>query len=60
MKKRQSIYNLFRASMWLHCYPLWMELKEAVASGVPHVGIPYWTDQPTITKYVESIWSMGV
>jgi UDP:flavonoid glycosyltransferase YjiC (YdhE family) len=33
---------------------------EAVASGVPLVGIPHWADQPTISKYVESVWSMGV
>ena len=33
---------------------------EAVVSGVPLVGIPLWADQPTIAKYMESAWSMGV
>jgi UDP:flavonoid glycosyltransferase YjiC (YdhE family) len=33
---------------------------EAVVSGVPLVGIPHWADQPTIAKYVESVWDIGV
>ena len=24
------------------------------------MGIPHWADQPTIAKYVESMWGMGV
>ncbi|KAM0890440.1 hypothetical protein ACQ4PT_027069 [Festuca glaucescens] len=41
-----------------HCG--WNSTLEAVASGVPLVGIPHWADQPTISKYVESVWGMGV
>ena len=33
---------------------------EGVATGIPLVGIPHWADQPTISKYVESVWGMGV
>jgi UDP:flavonoid glycosyltransferase YjiC (YdhE family) len=33
---------------------------EGVVSAVPLVGIPHWADQPTIAKYVESAWGMGV
>lgn len=28
--------------------------------GVPMVGIPQWTDQPTNAKYVEDVWRVGV
>ena len=41
-----------------HCG--WNSTLEAVASGVPIVGIPHWADQPTISKYVESVWGIGV
>ncbi|XP_044969205.1 UDP-glucosyltransferase UGT13248-like [Hordeum vulgare subsp. vulgare] len=41
-----------------HCG--WNSTLEAVVCGVPLVGIPHWADQPTIAKYVESMWGMGV
>ncbi|CAM0952221.1 unnamed protein product [Alopecurus aequalis] len=41
-----------------HCG--WNSTLEAVSRGVPLVGIPHWADQPTISKYVESMWGMGV
>ncbi|KAF7013447.1 hypothetical protein CFC21_027531 [Triticum aestivum] len=41
-----------------HCG--WNSTLEAVVCGVPLVGIPHWADQPTIAKYVESAWGMGV
>ena len=27
---------------------------------MPLVGIPHWADQPTIAKYVQSAWGIGV
>nr|ADC92550.1 UDP-glucosyltransferase HvUGT13248 [Hordeum vulgare subsp. vulgare] len=41
-----------------HCG--WNSTLEALVNGVPFVGIPHWADQPTIAKYVESAWGMGV
>ena len=41
-----------------HCG--WNSTLEAIVSGVPLVGIPHWADQPTISKYVETVWGMGV
>ncbi|XP_048551066.1 UDP-glucosyltransferase UGT13248-like [Triticum urartu] len=38
----------------------WNSTLEAIVSGVPLVGIPHWADQPTISKYVETVWGMGV
>ncbi|KAG6488353.1 hypothetical protein ZIOFF_049596 [Zingiber officinale] len=28
--------------------------------GVPMVAVPQWTDQPTVAKYVEDVWGVGV
>ncbi|GLT46084.1 hypothetical protein SLA2020_198690 [Shorea laevis] len=33
---------------------------EALSLGVPMVGIPQWTDQPTNAKYVEDKWRTGI
>uniref|UniRef100_A0A453AED2 Uncharacterized protein n=1 Tax=Aegilops tauschii subsp. strangulata TaxID=200361 RepID=A0A453AED2_AEGTS len=38
----------------------WCPQLEVFVSGVPLVGIPHWADQPTIAKYVESVWGIGV
>ncbi|XP_066349099.1 UDP-glycosyltransferase 79-like [Miscanthus floridulus] len=41
-----------------HCG--WNSTLEAIANGVPMVAIPHWADQPTISKYMESMWGLGV
>ncbi|CAL5008768.1 unnamed protein product [Urochloa decumbens] len=41
-----------------HCG--WNSTLEAIVNGVPMVAIPHWADQPTISKYMESVWSLGV
>ncbi|KAJ1253596.1 hypothetical protein BS78_K021100 [Paspalum vaginatum] len=41
-----------------HCG--WNSTLEAIANGVPMVAIPHWADQPTISKYMESMWGMGL
>ncbi|KAH9625134.1 hypothetical protein KSS87_012140 [Heliosperma pusillum] len=33
---------------------------EALCLGVPVVGVPQWTDQPTNAKFVEDVWKIGV
>ncbi|WCJ37275.1 UDP-Glycosyltransferase superfamily protein [Euphorbia peplus] len=33
---------------------------EALSLGVPIVGMPQWTDQPTNAKFVEDIWKVGI
>ncbi|KAF2932944.1 hypothetical protein DAI22_04g039200 [Oryza sativa Japonica Group] len=33
---------------------------EAIVNGVPLVAMPHLADQPTISKYMESLWGMGV
>ncbi|TVU07293.1 hypothetical protein EJB05_47342, partial [Eragrostis curvula] len=33
---------------------------KAMVNGVPMVAIPHWADQQTISKYMESLWGMGV
>ncbi|KAK9672165.1 hypothetical protein RND81_12G081200 [Saponaria officinalis] len=41
-----------------HCG--WNSTVEALALGVPMVGMPQWTDQPTDAKFVEDVWGVGV
>ncbi|AQK42807.1 Indole-3-acetate beta-glucosyltransferase [Zea mays] len=41
-----------------HCG--WNSTLEAIVNGVPMVAIPHWADQPTISKYMESMWGLGV
>ncbi|KAG2556681.1 hypothetical protein PVAP13_8NG186701, partial [Panicum virgatum] len=41
-----------------HCG--WNSTLEAIANGVPMIAIPHWADQPTISKYMESKWCMGM
>ncbi|MFS7995698.1 putative UDP-glucuronosyl/UDP-glucosyltransferase [Helianthus anomalus] len=33
---------------------------ESVAAGVPIIGCPQWTDQPTNAKLVTDVWGVGV
>ncbi|KAL6841190.1 hypothetical protein ACP4OV_029159 [Aristida adscensionis] len=41
-----------------HCG--WNSTLESIANGVPMVGIPHWADQPTIARYMESMWGIGI
>ncbi|XXG44858.1 hypothetical protein AAC387_Pa02g0097 [Persea americana] len=41
-----------------HCG--WNSTLEALSLGVPLVGVPQWTDQPTNAKYVEEVWRVGL
>ncbi|XP_008788244.2 crocetin glucosyltransferase 2-like [Phoenix dactylifera] len=41
-----------------HCG--WNSTMEGISLGVPMVGVPQWTDQPTNAKYVEDVWRVGV
>ncbi|KAL9661780.1 hypothetical protein QQ045_026608 [Rhodiola kirilowii] len=41
-----------------HCG--WNSTLEALCLGVPMVGIPNWSDQPTNAKLVEHVWRVGV
>ncbi|KAK1270393.1 UDP-glycosyltransferase 75D1 [Acorus gramineus] len=41
-----------------HCG--WNSTMESLFSGVPTVGVPQWSDQPTNAKMVEDVWGSGV
>ncbi|KAF6161171.1 hypothetical protein GIB67_007812 [Kingdonia uniflora] len=41
-----------------HCG--WNSVLEALSLGVPMVGLPQWSDQPTNAMLVEDIWGVGV
>ncbi|KAG9446934.1 hypothetical protein H6P81_013062 [Aristolochia fimbriata] len=41
-----------------HCG--WNSTLEALCLGVPLVGVPQWTDQPMVAKYVEDVWRTGL
>ncbi|KAI4378760.1 hypothetical protein MLD38_016195 [Melastoma candidum] len=38
----------------------WNSTIEALSVGVPMVGMPQWTDQPTDAKLVEDVWRVGL
>ncbi|XP_057957035.1 UDP-glycosyltransferase 74F2-like [Malania oleifera] len=41
-----------------HCG--WNSTMEALSLGVPMVGMPQWTDQPTNAKFIADVWKVGV
>ncbi|XP_010522243.1 PREDICTED: UDP-glycosyltransferase 74E2 [Tarenaya hassleriana] len=41
-----------------HCG--WNSTLEAMSLGVPMIGMPHWTDQPTNAKFIEDVWKVGV
>ena len=45
-------------SFLTHCG--WNSTLEGLSLGVPMIGMPHWTDQPTNAKFVEDVWKVGV
>ncbi|CAN4104517.1 unnamed protein product [Withania somnifera] len=41
-----------------HCG--WNSTLEALSLGVPMVGMPQWTDQPTNAKFISDVWKTGI
>lgn len=41
-----------------HCG--WNSTLEALSLGVPMVGMPQWSDQPTNAKYIMDVWETGI
>ncbi|GAB2219819.1 hypothetical protein Droror1_Dr00007456 [Drosera rotundifolia] len=41
-----------------HCG--WNSLLEAVSAGVPVIGFPQWSDQPTNARMLSDVWGVGV
>ncbi|PKI78105.1 UDP-glycosyltransferase 74E2-like [Punica granatum] len=41
-----------------HCG--WNSTLEALCLGMPLVGMPQWTDQPTNAKFIEDVWKVGL
>uniref|UniRef100_A0A803KTS5 Glycosyltransferase n=2 Tax=Chenopodium quinoa TaxID=63459 RepID=A0A803KTS5_CHEQI len=41
-----------------HCG--WNSTLEALVMGVPLIGMPLWTDQPMVAKFVEDVWKVGI
>ncbi|CAA7026502.1 unnamed protein product [Microthlaspi erraticum] len=41
-----------------HCG--WNSTLEGLSLGVPMIGMPHWTDQPTNAKFVEDVWKVGI
>ncbi|XP_010457662.1 PREDICTED: UDP-glycosyltransferase 74E2-like [Camelina sativa] len=41
-----------------HCG--WNSMSEGLSLGVPMIGMPHWTDQPTNAKFMEDVWKVGV
>ena len=41
-----------------HCG--WNSTLESLVCGVPTVGLPQWTDQPTNARLAEAVWGVGV
>lgn len=45
-------------SFFTHCG--WNSTLEALALGVPMIGMPQWTDQPTNAKLIQDLWKVGL
>ena len=60
IKKSKNMVTsyLHAGCFFTHCG--WNSTLEAIVNGVPMVAIPHWADQPTISKYMESVWGLGV
>lgn len=41
-----------------HCG--WNSTTEGLCFGVPMVGMPQWTDQPTDAKFIQDVWKTGI
>ncbi|XWS60681.1 hypothetical protein CRYUN_Cryun07bG0057000 [Craigia yunnanensis] len=41
-----------------HCG--WNSILEGLSLGVPMVGVPQWSDQPTNAKFLADVWKVGV
>lgn len=41
-----------------HCG--WNSTLEGLSLGVPMVGVPQWSDQPSNAKFIEDLWKVGV
>jgi len=41
-----------------HCG--WNSTLEGLSLGVPMIGMPHWTDQPTNAKFMQDVWKVGV
>lgn len=63
MTNKQREFNLQLINIHVGCFLThcgWNSTLEAIGTGVPIVAMPSWADQPTIAKYMESAWEMGV
>lgn len=49
-----------KAVGWFVTHCGWNSMLETLSSGVPMVGIPQWSDQPTNGKFVTDVWRVGL